>query len=80
MSNVEIKINNDELRNILKSDAMQQMLIKQANRVVSRAGSGYAADPPHTSSQRAIVNVYAETSAAKRDNLKNNTLLKAMGG
>ena len=80
MNDVRIEINDAELRKILKSDAMKAMLVKQANRVVGRAGTGYDADPPHESEYRAIVNVFPATSAAKRDNLKNNTLLKAMGG
>ena len=80
MSKLKVKLNLAELNRIRKSEEMQDICQKQASKIARRAGKGYAAAAPHFTERRVIINVYAETKDAKRDNLKNNTLLKAIGG
>ena len=45
--------------------------------MAGKAGTGYSADA-RTGRNRAVIRVKAETQAAIRDNMKNNTLLKVM--
>ena len=80
MSKLKVELNIAELNNIRKSAEMQDICQKHASKIAGRAGKGYAAAAPHFTDSRVIINVYAETKDARRDNLKNNTLLKAMGG
>ena len=47
--------------------------------VAARAGDGYATDV-YQAGTRVIASVYTETEEAMKDNLENNTLLKAVSG
>ncbi len=79
MSNVEL--NSEGVRALLKSSEIQSALLAQANIISSRCGAGYEAEgSAYTGKNRAIVRVSAVSPDAKKDNLKNNTLLKALGG
>ena len=77
MSKVEIKLNSANIRAILRSADMQSMLEAKAAEIAARAGEGYEYQT-HDSGQRIIANVYAATDEARKDNLENNTLLKAL--
>ena len=57
---------------VRKSSACQAALMEKANQIASNAGAGYKAVQFPS---RVIV--VPETKEAERDNLKNNTLLKA---
>ena len=50
-----------------------------ADQVAAKAGDGYATDV-YQAGTRVIASVYTETEEAMKDNLDNNTLLKAVGG
>ena len=63
----------------MRSEAMQKTLAQYGNAVEARAGDGYEGEAK-VYKRRAAFNIKAETLEAKRDNLKNNTLLKALGG
>ncbi len=68
-----------ELRN---SAEMQAILKEKADNVRGKAaasGGSYGCDV-QAGATRAHARVYAENDAAKRANLKNNILLKALGG
>lgn len=80
MSLSRFELNQEGIRELLNSDEVGDYLTEVGEEVARRAGSGYAAADPHHSGQRLIVNVYTENLAAYRDNLRNNTLLKAIGG
>lgn len=75
---VKFVLNKKGIGELLKSDAMKNVIEEHASRVANNAGEGYAAADPHYTGQRVAVNVYAETEEAKQDNLENNTLLKAL--
>ena len=78
--NVKFVLNLAGLNELMKSGPMQSALNQVAAQIQGRAGAGYSIESAHPISFVAIAQVYAETREAKRDNLKNNTLLKAKGG
>lgn len=77
MSNVRIVLNSAGISSILRSQEMQTMLEDRAAEIAGRAGAGYGYSS-HDTGQRIITNVYADTDEARKDNLENNTLLKAL--
>ncbi len=62
---------------MLKSNEMQNVLSEHASEVRNRCGNGYEQDV-YVGKTRANAMVRAETYEAKRDNMKNNTILKAV--
>ncbi len=62
---------------LMKSPEMQAILKAKATAVRTRAGEGYEQDV-FVGKNRANAMVSAATVQAKRDNMKNNTLLKAV--
>lgn len=78
MSNLKIKLNSQGVRELLKSPEIAEACRAQAAAVAGRAGSGYDVEQRSYPERTGYV-VSAETEEARRDNLKNNTLLKALG-
>lgn len=77
--NVEIVLNSAGIRELLKSAEIEAVCRDQAEAVANRAGAGYKVDT-HVGKTRVNAMVSTDTKEAYRDNLKNNTLLKALGG
>lgn len=77
--NVEIVLNDEGVRELLKSDAMMQICKQYADRAAGSLGDGYVVST-HVGKSRVNAEVAAESFKARRDNLKNNTILKALGG
>ena len=77
MANMKFKLNSGGVRELLKSQEMQSVLIEKATGIKNRCGEGYTQDV-YVGKNRANAMVKAETYQAKRDNLKNNTILKAV--
>jgi len=77
MANLKFKLNRSGVASLMKSDAMQAVLEEKATPVRNRAGEGYKQDT-FVGKNRANAMVYADTYQAKKDNMKNNTLLKAV--
>lgn len=77
MVKMKIKLNHSGVANLMKSPEMQAVLGEKATAVRNRAGEGYAQDM-YVGKNRANAMVYADSYKAKKDNLKNNTLLKAV--
>lgn len=77
MSKVRIKLNRAGVGQLLKSAEMQSVLSERATAIRQRAGAGYEQDV-HVGKTRANAMVKATTHKAMRDNMKNNTLLKAV--
>lgn len=75
MSKVKFKLNRAGVRELLKSAEMSKIVGDHAARVAGASGSGYASGT-FTAGTRIVGKAYADTWAAKRDNAKNNTLLK----
>ncbi len=76
---VKFELNSKGVVELMKSPAMQNVLKQYGEATASAAGKGYSTDIV-MSGDRAKAFVEASTLEAKRDNKKNNTLLKALGG
>lgn len=80
MAKVKIKLNRKAVREqLLKSPEMAAICKDYADAMAARCGEGYAADV-HTGKNRVNASVYPATQAAAKDNLKNNTIIKAVRG
>jgi len=77
MSKMKFKLNSSGVAALMKSAEMQQVLADKATAVKNRAGEGYEQDI-YVGKTRANAMVSATTHKAKKDNLENNTLLKAV--
>lgn len=77
MAKMKFKLNHSGVGQLLKSSEMQNVLEEKATGIKNRAGEGYAQDI-YVGKSRANAMVYADSYKAKKDNLKNNTLLKAV--
>lgn len=75
----QIKVNYAGVGELLKSDEMAALMQEYAQQTQQKAGDGYATDVFYGNS-RVMASVYTETQEAAKDNLENNTLLKALGG
>ena len=78
MSKIKIVLNRKGVRELLKSQPIANACGKQAEIVKAKAGEGYEVRQRKYPERTGYV-VVAETDEAKQDNLKNNTLLKALG-
>lgn len=74
---MKIELDHHGIEAVLKSEELQHCLQEVADGICSRCPEGYATDV-YMAETRAISSVYTETFDAMRDNLENNTILKAM--
>ena len=74
---VEFELNLPGLNELMKSAEMQKVLDQKAQAVQNAAGEGYNRQT-YPINWIAVSSIYPETRKAKKDNLKNNTLLKAL--
>ena len=79
MSNYRIELNYAGVGELLKSQEIADAVKEVAEQVAARAGDGYATDV-YQAGTRVIASVYTETEEAMKDNLENNTMLKAVSG
>ena len=79
MGKTQIKLNRQGVRELLKSKEMGQICLEHAQQIAARAGEGYETDT-RTGVNRVNASVYPATDKARHDNLKNNTILKAVKG
>lgn len=70
-------LNRSGVAALMKSSEMQAILAEKAKAIKERAGDGYKQDV-FVGKTRANAMVSADSIKAKRDNMKNNTLLKAV--
>lgn len=81
MSNdVKFTLNLSGLNALMKSSQMQGILNSAAGQIAGRAGDGYETESAHPISFIAIASVRTGSWAARKDNNKNGTLEKAVGG
>lgn len=74
---VKIELNTSGVKELLKSQEMLNICKEHASRILNNCPSGYEMDS-HTGLNRVNAMVYASTYQAKADNLRNNTILKAV--
>lgn len=77
MDKFRLKLNSAGVRNLLRSSEMAEVCKQQAETIRARCGDGYETNS-YTGKNRVNASVYAATPAAVRDNLKNNTIVKAV--
>ena len=77
MSNVIITLNKSGVRELLRSEEMKKVCEEHAEAALLRLGPGYEVTT-RTGKNRVNAQVAAISFKAKRDNLKNNTILKAL--
>ncbi len=77
MSKFKFVLNRTAVRELMKSEEMQSILKDKADNALNSLGEGYKSDI-HVGKNRANAMVYADTYKAKKDNLKNNSILKAV--
>lgn len=76
----KFELNQANVRNqILKSGEMMEMCREKASQIAARAGEGFEVDT-YVGQNRVNAMVSAATPKARRKNLKENTLLKSIGG
>lgn len=77
MSKVRFELNKAGVRELLKSEKMKEIVSNHAKNARSRLGSGYQTDT-YTGKNRVNAMVWAESKEAKKENVDNNSLLKAV--
>lgn len=77
MSKVRIELNRAGVRNLLRSSEIQTMLAEEANSRAAGLGPGYDVSV-YVGRNRANARITAETEEARRENLEDNTLLRAI--
>lgn len=85
MSKIRFELNRAGVGELLKSEEMKGILESYAEQVRSRCTYGSASPEEYETDtrvrgSRAVATVRAATPRARNSNLKNNTLLKALGG
>ena len=79
MKNVKVILKRKGVRELLKSPEILAACHEAAEGVAGRAGDGYEVSDYPNGRTRANASVRPATAKAYRDNMKNNTLLKALG-
>ena len=79
MAKVKFELNRQGVRELLKSKEMMDICTEYANNALARLGDGYEANT-YSGKNRVNAEVFAQSFAAKRENLKANTILKAVFG
>lgn len=74
---MKVKLNRQGVQALLKSKEMQAICMEHASKIKNSAGVGYEVQTRHYPERCGAV-VNAVTPEARRDNAKNNTLLKAV--
>lgn len=78
MSKVKVSIIYAGIGSILRSQEMATCVKAEADRLASGLGEGYETDSKSMST-RQIASIFTATRKAAKDNLQNNSLLKAVG-
>lgn len=77
MSKFKFELNKKGVRELMQSEEMQAILKGKADNALNSLGEGYKSDT-YVGKNRANAMVYADTYQAKKDNLENNSILKAV--
>ena len=73
------KLNEQGVRELLQSKEMMDICKQYASKAQSKLGDGYEVTT-HTGKTRVNAQIKAETYKARKDNAKNNSILKALRG
>lgn len=75
---VQVELNREGVRALMKSEGMQGICKKYANEARSRLGEGYEVTE-YQGKNRCNASIAAQSTKAREENLKENTILKAVG-
>lgn len=78
MAKGKLKLRSDGIKEMLKSEELKNECKNHAELAAATAGSGYEVSV-YTGKTRVNASVRAATKEAYKDNLENNTLMKAVG-
>lgn len=78
MSKVKVKLSYSGIGSILRSQEMAECVKAEADRRAAGLGDGYQTDSKSMGT-RQIASIFTATAEAAKDNLRNNSLLKAVG-
>lgn len=79
MTKVKFELNREGVRELLRSKEMMDVCQEYANNALGKLGDGYEVTT-HTGTNRVNAQVAAVTYAAKKENLSDNTIIKAVFG
>lgn len=77
MSKIKVELNHGQIRRFLHSQEVAGLVKSYADKAADRLGEGYEADEK-VMATRAIASVFTATDEAKRENMENNSILKAV--
>lgn len=77
MSKLKVELNIKEVGELLKSDEIKAMIKEKGDGAMQILGSDYELTT-YTGISRANVSIVANTYKSKKDNSKNNSILKAV--
>ncbi len=77
MAKVEIKLNREGVRELLRSNEMKSICEEHANNALGKLGAGYSVSSM-VGQNRANASILAETYDARKENAEQNTILKAL--
>ena len=79
MAKVKFELNREGVRDLLRSKEMMNVCQEYANNALGKLGDGYEVTT-HTGTNRVNAEVAAVTYAAKKENLSDNSIIKAVFG
>ena len=79
MAKVKFELNREGVRDLLRSKEMMNVCQEYANNALGKLGDGYEVTT-HTGTNRVNAEVAAVTAAAKKENLSDNSIIKAVFG
>ncbi len=79
MSKLKIELNYAGVGQLLRSEEIKAFLKEQAVSRAESLGEGYATDT-YQAGTRVIASIFTESAEAAKDNMENNSLLKAVSG
>lgn len=79
MAKFKFTLNREGVGQLLKSQEMMDLCKEHADRALSALGDGYEVTT-YTGKTRVNAEIAAVTQKARRENSKNNTILKALRG
>lgn len=80
MAKYTVKLNKAGMDELLNSEGIEDSLIMAASNVLAKLGEGYEMQVTYHGPHRANVAIETTTKRAYWDNVRNNTMLKALGG
>ncbi len=79
MSKVKIELNHDAMRDLLRSKGAVKACENEMKKARAKLGEGYEVTT-YVGESRCNASIKAVSKKAKQENLKNNTILKAVCG